>query len=166
MSKTRDAFEPAPIRTSVQTVPPEWIDYNGHMNLAYYVMAIDHAMDEVFDQLGLGIELVQNHRMGPMALQAQIHYLDELLEGQRFACDFQLLDADHKRVHFFLTMHHLDKGTEAATWEAVSMNVDLEARRSAPYPDDCLTRLEALKVAHAGLPRPALAGAVLGLRRR
>ncbi|MFK7943083.1 MAG: thioesterase family protein [Paracoccaceae bacterium] len=166
MTKTRDSFEAAPIRTSTQKVPHEWIDYNGHMNVAYYVMAIDRALDEVFDMLGLGEDLVKMHRMGPMALQAQIHYRDELLEGQEFACDVQLLDADHKRIHLFLTMQHLDKGTEAATWEALSINVDLDARRSAPYPPDCLARVEALMAAHATLPRPALAGAYLGLRRR
>lgn len=165
MAKTRDSFDAAPIRTRVQTVPPEWIDYNGHMNVAYYTMAFDRALDDVFDMLGLGEELVRNHRMGPMALQAQIHYLDELLEGQEFACDFHLLDADHKRIHLFVTMLHLAKGTEAATWEAISMNVDLEARRSAPYPPECLARVEALKAAHARLPRPRLAGAPLGLKR-
>lgn len=159
-------FEPAPIRTRTQRVPPEWIDYNGHMNVAFYVMAIDRALDEVFDVLGIGEGLVSAHGMGPMALQAQVHYLDELLEGQPFACDFQLLDADHKRVHFFVTMHHLEKGTVAATWEAISMNVDLTARRSAPYPPECAARIEALKAAHADLPRPERAGAALGLRRQ
>ncbi|MEM8663078.1 MAG: thioesterase family protein [Pseudomonadota bacterium] len=165
MTKTREHFEPQPIRTSTRTVPPEWIDYNGHMNVAYYTMAIDHSLDEVFDMLGLGIELVQAHNMGPMAIQAQIHYLDELLEGEAFACDFQLLDADHKRMHLFVTMQHLAKGTAAATWEAMSMNVDLSARRSAPYPADCLARVESLKTAHSALPRPPLAGAAMGIRK-
>ena len=165
MQKTRETFDAAPIRTSVQTVPSDWIDYNGHMNVAYYTLAIDRSLDEIFDMLGLGEELTRNHRMGPMALQAQIHYLGELLEGQRFACDFQMLDADHKRIHLFVTMQHLDKGTEAATWEAISLNVDLSTRRSAPYPAECLARVEAMKAAHAGLPRPARAGAAIGLRR-
>ena len=166
MKKTVEQFDPQPIRTRTLTVPPEWIDYNGHMNVAYYVKAIDHSMDEVFDMLGLGEELVQERRMGPMALVNQIHYLDELLEGQSFACDFQLLDADHKRMHLFVTMHHLEKGTIAATYEGLSCNVDLEARRSADYPQDCLSRVNALKAAHAGLPRPELAGAMIGIRRK
>lgn len=166
MPKTVEHYDPAPIRTRTRTVPAEWIDYNGHMNVAYYVMAIDTSLDEVFDMLGLGEELVRAHRMGPMALVNQIHYVDELLEGQEFACDFQLLDADHKRLHLFVTMHHLAKGTVAATYEGLSMNVDLEARRSANYPEDCLARVNALKAAHAGLPRPDLAGAEIGIRRK
>lgn len=159
-------FEAKPIRTPTRAVPPEWIDYNGHMNVAYYVMAIDNALDDAFDALGLGVALVKSHRMGPMALVNQIHYLDELLEGQHFYCDFQILDADHKRIHLFVTMHHVEKGTVAATYESLSMNVDLEARKSAAYPDDVQVRVDALRDAHAGLPRPAQAGASIGIRRK
>jgi acyl-CoA thioester hydrolase len=166
MITPHETFAPEPIRTATRTVPPEWIDYNGHMNVAYYLMAIDQSLDEAFDMLGLGEELVRTRRMGPMALASQIHYLDELLEGQKFACDFQVLDADHKRLHMFVTMHHLDKGTVAATYEGLSLNVDLEARRSTDYPEDCQRRVEALRAAHAGLPRPKLAGATIGIRRK
>lgn len=159
-------FEAKPIRTPTRQVPPEWIDYNGHMNVAYYVMAIDNALDDAFDELGLGVALVKSHRMGPMALVNQIHYLDELLEGQHFYCDFQILDADHKRIHLFVTMHHVEKGTVAATYESLSMNVDLEARRSAAYPEDVQKRVDALRGAHADLPRPPQAGATIGIRRK
>ena len=159
-------FEAKPFRTSTHKVPPEWIDYNGHMNVAYYVMAFDKALDEVFDALGMGIELVEKHRMGPMALASQVHYVDELLEGQHFYCEFQALDADHKRVHFIAVMHHVEKATVAATMESLSMNVDLEARRSANYPEDVLARVTALREAHAGLPRPPQAGATIGIRRK
>lgn len=166
MIKTVETYERRPIRTSTRTVPAEWIDYNGHMNLAYYVRAIDQSTDEIFDMLGLGIELAKTRRMGPMALVNQIHYIDELLEGQRYACDFQVLDSDHKRIHFFVTMHHLDKGSVAATFEGLSTNVDLEARRTANYPEDCLKRLQAMTEAHKDLPRPELAGATIGIRRK
>ena len=161
-----ETFEAKPIRTRTQKVPPEWIDYNGHMNVAYYVMAIDKALDDAFDELGIGVALVKTHRMGPMALVNQIHYLDELLEGQEFYCDFQVLDADHKRMHLFVTMHHVEKGTVAATYESLSMNVDLEARKSADYPPEAMAKVMALKEAHADLPRPPQAGASIGIRRK
>ena len=166
MTVMKTAFEPKPIRTATRTVLPEWIDYNGHMNVAYYILAIDTSLDEAFDGLGIGVALVKSHRMGPMALGSQIHYLDEMFEGQRFNCDLQILDADHKRMHMFVTMNNLDKGTVAATYESLSMNVDLEARKSANYPDEVLPTIMALKEAHAGLPRPELAGAKIGIRRK
>ena len=69
--------------------------------------------------------MVREQRMGPMALQTQIHYLAELVEGDEFACDFQLLDADHKRIHFFVTMINLATGAEAATAEQAMTAGDL-----------------------------------------
>jgi acyl-CoA thioester hydrolase len=158
-------FEAKPLRSSVRRVPPEWIDYNGHMNVAYYMLAIDNALDEVFEMLGMGLAYVRERRMGPMALVNQIHYIDELLEGQEFVCDLQLLDADHKRMHYSVTMHHLSKGSVAAIFEALSINVDLEKRRSAVYPPDVHATLEAVLKAHAGLPRPSQIGATIGIRR-
>lgn len=155
-----------PIRSRTRKVLPEWIDYNGHMNVAYYTLAIDHLMDEIFDELGVGVALVESHRMGPMAMVNQIHYLNELLEGEEFFIEVQLLDSDHKRMHYFVTMVHLDKGVPAATYEGLSMNVDLEKRKSAPYPPEALERIEALTRAHADLPKPDLAGAKIGIRRR
>ena len=160
-------FEAAPIRTSEQRVPPEWIDYNGHMNVAYYTLAFDRALDEAYDLIGIGPGLVKSHRMGPMALQTQIVYTSELLEGGRFACDVRLLDADAKRVHVFVEMLDLDAGGRlSATYESLTMNVDLDARRAAPFPEPAASRVRAVLAAHACLPRPAQVGAPLGIRRR
>ena len=160
------SFATEPIRTRTRWVPPEWIDYNGHMNVAYYTLAFDQAADEAFDQLGIGEELVRNHRMGPMALQSQVHFLGELLEGTAFHCELQLLDADQKRVHYFMTMFNGETGQPAATYESLSMNVDLEARRSTPYPEAVMARIEGMMAAHRGLARPDQAGRTLGIRRK
>ncbi len=157
----------APIRTRPRRVLQEWIDYNGHMNVAYYTLAFDKSLDEVFDDvLGIGEPMVREQRMGPMALQTQTHFLAELVEGDEFACDFQLLDADHKRIHFFVTMINLGTGAEAATYESLTMNVDLVTRRSVPYPDAAQARIDRLLEAHGTLPRPRLAANPLGIRRK
>ena len=167
MREVNDDYEAAPIRTRSRRVPPEWIDYNGHMNVAYYMMAFDRTLDEILEErLGVGETFAREQRMGPMALQAQIHYLGELIEGTEFACDFLLLDADPKRIHFFVTMFNLETGEAAATYESLSMNVDLEARRSAPYPGWAQERIERMRMAHATLPRPPLAGNPMGIRRK
>lgn len=167
MAQVKDNFEAAPIRTRTRRVPSEWIDYNGHMNVAYYTMAFDNALDEILEErLGIGESLARKERLGPMALQTQIHYLGELVEGTEFACDFQVLDADAKRIHFFVTMVNLETGTPAATYESLTMNVDLEARRPAPYPDWAQERIERLRALHVTMARPPLAGNPLGIRRK
>ncbi|MGF1553202.1 MAG: thioesterase family protein [Paracoccaceae bacterium] len=163
---TEPVFDAAPIRSTTQTVLPDWIDYNGHMNVAYYLLAFDRALDEIYDLWGNGPALVESHNMGPMALQSQLHYLRELLEGERFHCEVVLLDCDHKRVHVFVTMISERSGEAAATYESLSMNVDLGQRRSTPFPDDLHARLDACRRAQADLPRPPQVGARIGIRRR
>jgi len=167
MAQVNDDFEAAPIRSRPRKVLPEWIDYNGHMNVAYYTLAFDHAVDEILEErLGVGVTFVREANMGPMALQTQIHYLGEMVEGAEFVCDFQLLDADPKRIHFLATMINLQTGEPAATYESLTMNVDLEARRSAPYPDWAQERIERLRGLHATLPRPPQVGNLIGIRRK
>ncbi|MEO1274399.1 MAG: thioesterase family protein [Pseudomonadota bacterium] len=155
----------APIRTATQTVETAWIDYNGHMNVAYYTLAFDRALDEVYETLDIGPSAVESRGQGPMALQTQIHYRAELLEGEAFHCEAVVLDADHKRCHAFVRMIRARDGAVAACYETLSVNVDLAARRSAPYPDTVAAGLGRQRDAHSTLPRDPAVGAVIGIRR-
>jgi acyl-CoA thioester hydrolase len=170
MTADSAATIPAPFRTALQTVQPEWIDYNGHMNVAYYTVGFDSAVDEVYEALGIGPTAAREDRVGPMALQSQVHFTAELLEGQRFDCDVMILDSDAKRVHIFATMwpEGADRAADrpAATYESLSLNVDLEARRAAPYRPEIAARIAAVTAAHGSLPRPPQVGAVIGIRRK
>lgn len=148
------------------SVPAEWIDWNGHMNVAYYLMAFDHALDIFFEEVGIGISRAKTDRMGPFALQTHMHFLKELCEGEPFRFRLILLDCDARRTHHVMEMLHGDTGAVCATMEQVSMNVDLTSRRSAPYPDWAQARLRAIRDSHAGLPRPPQVGAALGIRRK
>ncbi|GMG83278.1 thioesterase family protein [Paralimibaculum aggregatum] len=161
-----DGFDGKPLRSAAAYVQADWIDYNGHMNVAYYTLAFDRALDEIYERIGIGPGLVESHNMGPMALQTHIHYVGELREGERFACDFRLVDADAKRVHVYVEMLALDRAEAlAATYESLTLNVDLGARRSAPFPAAAAARVQALLAAQAGLPKPDRLGAPLGIRR-
>ena len=150
-----------------QTVLPEWIDYNGHMNVAYYTLAFDKAFDDFLENwMGTGISYVARSRMGPMALQSQICYLGELMEGEAFSVRVWLIDCDEKRMHFFGQMIAENDGRIAATYESLGMNVDQEARKGAPYPDWAQARMERLKAAQAGHERPKQVGQSIGIRRK
>lgn len=157
----------APIIITGQQVQPEWIDYNGHMNVAYYTLAIDTAIDGFLqDELGIGEAFAASARMGPYSMQANYRYLDEMHEGDMFSVRVTLLDHDRKRMHLFMEVVKSPSGAIAATMETLLMNVDLEARRSADYPDWAQARLARLQTAHDALPRPEGAGATLGIRRK
>ncbi len=150
-----------------QIVLPEWIDYNGHMNVSYYTFAFDKAFDDLLDNwLGIGVEFVKRARLGPMALQTQICYLAELVEGEPFHVETRILDHDEKRMHFFGVMISDRTGKRAATYESLGMNVDLETRRPAPYPAWAQERIARMAAAQAALPHPPEAGQKLGIRRK
>ena len=155
----------APIDSHRETVRPEWIDYNGHMNVAYYVLAFDHATDVLFDALGLGESYREATDHSTFSLQIQVTYLRELQLDAPLRVTTQLVDHDAKRLHYFHEMFHAEEGYRAATCECLPIHVDLAARRSAPLPDDILSRLAALMAAHAELPRPREVGSVIAIRR-
>ncbi len=160
-------FPSEPIITPVRSVEQGWIDYNGHMNVAYYSLAFDQSLDHVLEfTLDVGPSFVAEHGHGPYVVQNHIHYLSELLEGDRFFVRFLLVDADNKRVHCFLEMVRESSSEVVATSEQLLVNVDLETRRSASYPRDRQDRIRALLEAHSVLPHPERLGARLGIRRR
>ena len=126
----------APFRTKNQTVLAEWIDYNGHMNVAYYTLAFDKALDFFFeDVLDIGPSFVEKNKEGPFALKASYNYFSELLEAECFFVDISILDFDTKRVHVFGEMRKDTSLELSAVFETVLMNMDLSARKVKQYPD-------------------------------
>jgi len=154
---------PTPLDLHREMVRAEWIDYNGHMNVAFYVLAFDHATDAVFEYLRLGEAYRQRTGCSIFAMELHVLYLAELKEGEPLRVTTQILGADEKRLHFFHRMYHAERGTQAACLEIMGLNVDMTARKARPFPADVSARLQAVAAAHAGMPRPAEAGRVIGL---
>ncbi len=161
-----DGPYPAPVGIAPQPVLPEWIDYNGHMNVGYYGIVFDKASDELFSHhLGVGEEHVKATGQGPYVLQLHQHFLKEMRLNEVFQVRFRLIDYDAKRLHLFGDMVSMNTGTITATQEVMVMNVDHKTGRSAPYPDWAIQRFARMKADHAGLPGVAQIGAGLGIRR-
>jgi acyl-CoA thioester hydrolase len=148
----------APFVSSVMQVAPEWIDYNGHLNMAYYNVLLDRTVDEVFELLGCGLDYVRTQRHSCYTAEAHVRYLRELHAGTPVRVTFQLLDYDHKRMHFFEQLVHATEGWVSATSENMSLHVDMDARRTAPFPQAIAQALARMKAAHDRLPRPQEAG--------
>jgi acyl-CoA thioester hydrolase len=144
--------------SSVMRVEPAWIDYNGHLNMAYYNVLFDRAVDEVFELLGCGLDYVKTRKHSCFTAEAHVRYLRELHAEAPVRVTFQLLDYDSKRMHFFEQLLHAAQGWLSATSENMSLHVDMEARRTAPFPDGVVAALAHMKAAHAHLPRPQATG--------
>ncbi|MCF6272685.1 MAG: thioesterase family protein [Rhodobacteraceae bacterium] len=156
----------APVKLAHRQVAPDWIDYNGHMNVAYYTMAFDLAIDEFLArELGMGEAHAARVGQGPYSLQNNISYFAELLEGAGFDIRVMLVDHDNKRMHLFMEMQN-EAGQVAAVCEGMLMNVDHTTRRATPYAGWIKERLARMQASHDALPRPSALGAVIGIRRK
>jgi acyl-CoA thioester hydrolase len=164
--KSPISFSKAPIRSPVMSVEPQWIDYNGHLNLAYYQVLFDRGTDGLFAALGIDAAYAAQRAMSMFALEAHISYLREIGEGERVYVDSLILDHDAKRLHVFQSLFHADKNTVSATCEIMQLHVDMTHRRAAPFPADRLEVIAACAAAHAELPRPEQAGRRIGIPRR
>ena len=142
-------------------VLPEWIDYNGHMNVAYYLLVFDHATDAFFDYLGLDAAHREASGGSTFAADVRLTYQREVTEGDGLRITSQLLGFDDKRIRFFNRMYQAEEGFLAATMESLTLYVDLNHRRVALLPETLRARLAAVLAAHRSLPLPLEAGRVI-----
>lgn len=155
----------APLETHRETVRADWVDYNGHMNVAYYVLVFDHATDGLLDRIGL--DAAHRERTGQTVFVAEAHvtYDSEVHEGARVRITTQVLDGDAKRLHVFHRMIDAATGKLAATNELMILHVDLASRRVAPFGADIGARIDALVDRHRALAWPDQAGRTIAIKR-
>jgi acyl-CoA thioester hydrolase len=148
----------APLVSPTMHVEPTWIDYNGHLNMAYYNVLFDRAVDQAYELIGIGADYVRSHRRSCFTAEAHVRYIRELKAGDPVRVTFQLLAFDDKRLHFFERLYHAEENWLSATSENLALHIDMEARRTTPFAADLATRLANVMSAHAELPRPDAAG--------
>ena len=154
-------------RSAPLTVLPEWIDYNGHLNMAYYSVLMDQGADHSYPLIGFGPDYRDRTSCTTYVAEFHICYVRELHEGDRVTTTFRLIDYDAKRFHVFQELWHED-GWLAATGEALTLHVDQsgEKPRVAPMPDEILSKLAAMKDAQKDNPMPERVGSKIGIVRK
>lgn len=160
-----DDSSPAPILCPPERVLEDWIDYNGHLNMAYYNVIFDRGVDHFFDLLNIGADYAASGAGSCFTLEVHLHYIQELKLDDAIEVRLQLLDFDHKRLHFFQEMYHCEQGYLAATSEQIALHVDMKSRRSAPFPASVQAQLDALFSAHKKLPKSERIGHVIGIEK-
>lgn len=152
-----------PIVTGPYAVLPEWIDYNGHMNIAYYVVAFDKALDDLYDAIGCGEDYRKSTDNSSMTLELHINYIREIFEGDPFVMEFIALGVWDKRVQFFCSMRHGETGELSATFEIMIAHVSMTERRASPFPDWLFKTFDDMVSAHATVDRPKQVGRAIGM---
>jgi len=149
---------PAPFVSSVMRIEPQWIDYNGHLNVAYYNVLFDRAVDEAYELIGLGPAYLKQHGHSTMVVETHVRYLRELKPTDSVRVSVQLLAYDAKRFQLFEKLLHATENWVSATCESMTLHVDMATKKVAPFPDSVMRLMERMKTAHAVLPMPEGAG--------
>ncbi len=156
---------PAPFVSRPMDIEKDWIDYNGHLNMAYYNVLFDRCSDDAFEAMGMGPDYARDRR--PTIYTAEVHVCSvrELPLEHKVTVSVQLIDHDDKRLRIYQEIRHVD-GWLAATSEQLSLHIDMSGPKVAPFPADVLAKVEAMRTAHAALPMPERAGRSIGIRRK
>ncbi|UZE47990.1 thioesterase family protein [Rhodopseudomonas sp. P2A-2r] len=156
-------LQPVPFLSSVMAIEPQWIDYNGHLNMAYYNVLFDRAIDELWLKLGIGPAYMKARGGSTFTAECHVRYLREIHLGDPAQVSILLVAADDKRLHTFEELRHATEGWVSATSENMSIHMDMNARKVAPFPSDIRANIAALANAHQAAPRPEGIGRSIGM---
>ncbi len=154
------------IRTSVQTVKPEWCDYNGHMNVAFYTLAFENAAFEAQEVIDFGERYVKEDQKSIFTTKATYSFLQEMNQGEPLYIDYWIIDYAPKLIHVLMEMYHAEKGFMAAHTEQMMVNIDMVERRSAVITDDKLAMLDEYKQAVQAHEFPSGIGEAIGIKKK
>lgn len=135
-----------------------WLDYNGHLNMAYYHVMFDRTVDLALDEVNLGAAYRGATNASIFNVETHVLYRREVHAHDQVRVSFQLLSRDAKRIHAFQTMVREEDRELVATSESMFVHVDLGARQVAPFPAAQSAALDVMAGAHKGAGQPDQAG--------
>lgn len=154
----------APFVAQEAEIEAGWIDYNGHLNMAYYNVLFDRGADQAFKTFGLTEATVRARGLSFYVAEVHVCYVRELHLGDRVRASFQLLDFDEKRLHVYHELRHQD-GWLAATCETLYLHIDAAGPKVAPIEAVMSEKIAEMHRAHSSLPYPERAGRRIKLNR-
>jgi acyl-CoA thioester hydrolase len=153
----------APFLSSIMRIEPQWIDYNGHLNMAYYNVMFDRAIDELWLVLGIGPSYKKSRNGSTFTAECHVRYLREIHLGDPVQVSVYLIATDDKRLHTFEELRHASEGWLSATSENMTLHIDMRERKTAPFPSDVRATIDAVARAHAMVPRPEGIGRAIAM---
>ena len=153
-----------PALTTYQTtIIPDWVDYNGHLRDAFYLLIFSYATDALMDRLGMDSNNREASGNSLFTLELHLNYLHEVKLDTEVEVRTQIIGHDSKRLHLYHSLHRVGDPQELAGNEQMLLHVDLAGPHSALFAEATLDKLVAISAEQADLPRPALLGRVIAL---
>ena len=151
------------LTTYTTSIVEEWVDYNGHLRDAFYLLIFSYATDALMDRLGLDSQNREASGHSLFTLEVHLNYLHEVKLGARVEVRTQLIGHDKKRLHVYHSLHLVNDEQTLAGNEQMLLHVDLAGPRSAPFGEHTLALLQAIECEQRDLPTPAYVGRTIAL---
>jgi carnitine 3-dehydrogenase len=152
-----------PLRLATRQVPPEWVDYNGHVHESRYLQLFADATDAVLGTVGVDAGYLAGGG-SYFTVETHLSHLRQLESGDRVYATTQVLESDEKRLHVFHVLLREGEGDPIATAEQMLLHVDTASGRASPSREPVAARVAELTRRHAALPRPDRAGRSIGVK--
>jgi acyl-CoA thioester hydrolase len=147
---------------SEMTIPEDYLDGNGHMNMMYYTLVGNIGSRKFWDALGLRHQIKRSEgKRSTFMLKQVLNYVHELREGEEVAIYAGLADYTPKLLHYFVYIISTTHNRLACWDERLEVSIDMSVRRSAPFDEDVMAQIERIKQAHLGTGwTPEFSGAI------
>ena len=125
-----------------EKVIKEWTDYNGHLNVAFYIHIFDIAADVMLDNFNMGGQSAKKDKKTTFVAEMHTIYNQEIRLDEEVETHVTYVDHDKKRIQYRLSMFHKEKKYLAATNEVLSLYVDLSERKVTEFDHDRLSLMD------------------------
>jgi acyl-CoA thioester hydrolase len=120
------------------SVKQEWVDYNDHMNMAYYVLIFDKALEVALEKFKMGESSAKDLNRSTMVVETNTKYLSEVKQGEEIDIHMTYFDHDKKRLHIKMEMIEKSKKKISAIIEWISLYINLDKRKVTEFEDEKL----------------------------
>lgn len=141
----------------------DWVDYNGHLRDAYYLLIFSYATDALMERIGLDADSRGQSGYSLFTLEAHINYLHEVKLAGEVWVQTQIIGFDRKRLHLYHSLHRAGFDEALAASEQMLLHVNLAGPKSAPFAELSLARLQTLVDEQQDLPAAQFVGRVIKL---
>ena len=119
-----------------EKIIPEWTDYNGHMNLSYYILVFDKGAEVILSKFKMGEHSAKTTKKSTMVVETHTNYIREVKENDEVIVSLSHLDHDKKRLHYKLEMREKSTNDLSATTEVLALYMDLDKRKVSEFEEE------------------------------
>ena len=114
----------------------DWIDYNGHMNLSYYILVFDMGAEVILSKFKMGEHSAKTTKKSTMVVETHTNYIREVKQNDEVIVSLSHLDHDKKRLHYKLEMREKSTNDLSATTEVLALYMDLDKRKVSEFEEE------------------------------